>query len=81
LIPSSQLKSQWSFNKNDFDNITDSTKYNIQRKRMNEANNNYLNQNGTPLGYGQIKAEEPRVIKEVELDQNRQKTKGSKGKK
>lgn len=61
-LPSKELKMLWNANKNDLDNIADTQKFRVQRKRMKEQNRaNIYNQRGSQ-GYKELKQEEPQQI-------------------
>lgn len=62
LCPSPELKSQWNANKNDLDNIADSSKYLIQRKKMKEQNRANIYNQKEPQAYKDLKQEKPQEI-------------------
>ena len=72
LFPSSsKLNNAWNFNKNDFDNIIDTSTYQTQRKRMNELNRAVINQQVKTFGYTNLDNVKPRRINEDELHKNK----------
>jgi Ca-activated chloride channel homolog len=62
LCPSPELQMQWNANKNDLDNIADSSKYQIQRKKMKEQNRANVYNQKEAQAYKDLKQEEPEEI-------------------
>ena len=65
ICPSPELKTQWSYNKNDLDNIVDN--WAVQRKRMSEANRGFNYQQLNTGGYDNVQKEDPRQLNDNDI--------------